>query len=383
MPVYFVTGKLGSGKSLACIDKIRTYLNQGRRVATNLDVRLEHLINPWAKNSVVYRLPDRPSLRDLESIGLGYDGPMRSDDFNGALVLDECALWFNARSWSDKDRQPIIDFLVHIRKRRWDVFFLVQDISVVDKQARDSFSEHVVYCRRTDRYNVPFLGPIFRFAWGDKLPMPRMHIGIVKYGDTHTSPIVDRWFYRGEDLYSAYDSEQKFKPFNPLDDSVALHSVLPPYYTYGRYITPKERFRNAVKNYAIKSRHFFLTGAVTAALATNLAVTAMPDMPRKGVFSCNSAYRELYGSCDAPAVLAPNHPYWQHQAASTVDSGPSSDALPQDKDPKPASSSSDGSSADPLDGVYITGSLKSDHGFDYTFADAVYSSDADTQFQRL
>lgn len=50
MPVYFVQGKLGSGKTLAGIHRIQEALNQGRRVATNIDLRLEKLINPWAKN---------------------------------------------------------------------------------------------------------------------------------------------------------------------------------------------------------------------------------------------------------------------------------------------------------------------------------------------
>ncbi|EBN6690252.1 zonular occludens toxin, partial [Salmonella enterica] len=34
MPVYFVTGKLGSGKTLVAVGKIRDYLVAGRRVAT-------------------------------------------------------------------------------------------------------------------------------------------------------------------------------------------------------------------------------------------------------------------------------------------------------------------------------------------------------------
>ncbi|MFK4136821.1 zonular occludens toxin domain-containing protein, partial [Pseudomonas luteola] len=37
MAVYFVTGKLGSGKSLVAVGKIRDYMIAGRRVATNLD----------------------------------------------------------------------------------------------------------------------------------------------------------------------------------------------------------------------------------------------------------------------------------------------------------------------------------------------------------
>lgn len=46
MAVYFVTGKLGSGKTLFTIDIIQQALGQGRRVASNLDLNLENNSGP-------------------------------------------------------------------------------------------------------------------------------------------------------------------------------------------------------------------------------------------------------------------------------------------------------------------------------------------------
>ena len=109
--VYFITGKLGSGKSLVAVGKIKDKLIQGCPVATNLNIRLDQLIGKKAKKTKLYRVPDKPTSADLEALGSGnntYD-----DSKNGLIVLDECGTWFNARSWQDKDRQKLLDWLLH------------------------------------------------------------------------------------------------------------------------------------------------------------------------------------------------------------------------------------------------------------------------------
>jgi len=53
MAVYFLTGKLGSGKTLCAVGKIRDYLEEGRAVATNLDLNLDELLNKIASDPTV------------------------------------------------------------------------------------------------------------------------------------------------------------------------------------------------------------------------------------------------------------------------------------------------------------------------------------------
>ena len=118
MAVYFVTGKLGGGKSCACVARIQEYLKGGRRVATNLDLYLENLVSPWRKNIDVMRLPDKPSALDLDAIGLGYDGDYQGENKNGAVVLDECGTWFNSRTWNEAGRAQLIDWMAHARKKQ-------------------------------------------------------------------------------------------------------------------------------------------------------------------------------------------------------------------------------------------------------------------------
>lgn len=234
MAVYFVTGKLGSGKTLVSIGKIRDKLNSGCKVATNIDLFLNNLINIKSKEACVYRVSDKPTLQDLESIGVGNE--TYNEDKNGLLVLDECGTWFNSRSWGDKTRQDVINWFLHARKLGWDIIFLVQDISIVDKQAREALAEHVVYCRRLDRVGIPFLSALLRLA-GIRLTLPKAHLAIVKYGHQQQSMIVERWLYRGRDLYKSYDTKQGFSDNYPHE----CYQLLPPYYSHYRYQVKKDK----------------------------------------------------------------------------------------------------------------------------------------------
>lgn len=351
MAVYFVQGKLGAGKSLIAVSRMQKALNEGRKVATNINLNLEYLINPWAKNCTVIRVPDKPMPADFDGLPIGYEGKYQSEESNGDLHLDECGIWFNSRNWNDKGRAEIITWIIHARKRRWNIYFYVQDIEVVDKQAREMFAEHVVTCQRTDRISIPILGfflnPIFKGLGHEPPKMPRMHLAHVYYGSGFNAQKVDTWYYRGTGLYRGYDTEQLFKP-SDHPEACSLHTLLPPYYTYGRYYTKLEHYKNELTNIAIKGYHFFLLGAGLAVLGTNAAVTALPEIPKKGFFSCNEAYKALYGSCDA---------------------------YPVDKNYKPEGDSKKSSShaakpavvTDGLGQLYVTGSVASGSGYDYFF----------------
>lgn len=219
MPVYAVTGNLGSGKTLVCVGRIRDALKRGARVATNLDLRLELLCPDVAPGHVV-RLPDHPTADDLVFLGVGNDS--RDESKNSLLVLDEAGAWLNSRGWQDKDRHRVIEWMLHARKLGWDVLLIVQDVSLLDKQVRVAFVEHLVRCRRLDRFPVPFIGPIVSLV-GQALRLPQVHIANVFYGTANGSLCVERWVYRGLDLWGAYETRQIFRA-----EGTGLSSFLPP-----------------------------------------------------------------------------------------------------------------------------------------------------------
>ncbi|AOE85598.1 zonular occludens toxin domain-containing protein [Pseudomonas sp. TCU-HL1] len=80
MAVYFVTGKLGSGKSLVAVGKIRDYLSDGRRVATNLDLWVDEMFTYHDKSAV--RLPDKPRAEDMMALGRATSPTIRGTTTN-------------------------------------------------------------------------------------------------------------------------------------------------------------------------------------------------------------------------------------------------------------------------------------------------------------
>ena len=273
MAVYFVTGKLGGGKSLVSVSRIKLALLKGSPIATNIDINLKNMVGRQAKNTRIFRLPDKPTVSDFDAIGKGntsYD-----ESKNGLIVLDECGTWFNSRSWADKSRQHVINWMLHARKLGWDIIFIVQDISIVDKQARLALGEHVVYCRRMDRLTIPFIGTIYRLITGSKLPLPKIHMGIVKYGDGQNAMTVDKWSMMGLSLYSCYDTKQAFSDF--YDNGI--YSVLPPYYTHGRYsVTWTVKNQMRMTKIYLKKYSRILMFTVGALLAYSYAMFTAPDI---------------------------------------------------------------------------------------------------------
>lgn len=235
MPVYIVTGKLGSGKTLLMAGRIRDYVLEGKRVATNIDLNLRELVADRPEHHPV-RLPDRPTMADLESLGTCHT--TCREELNGAIVLDECGTWLNSRQWGDKNRQALIDWLLHSRKRGWDVFFVVQHVNLIDKQIREAMAEYVVVVRRMDRYRVPILGGLINLLSFGLVSgrMPKVHVASAYYGmpTAGTEPAF-AWRYRGQDLYSAYASAQII-----ADESAGMYSL-----TW--FETPAELARRAAR----------------------------------------------------------------------------------------------------------------------------------------
>lgn len=237
MAVYIVTGKLGAGKTLLCVMRILDYLKLKRRVAVNVDVKMDKLCKPGNKHSRLVRLPDLPSADDL--IGLGFGHETYDEEKFGGIFLDEAGVWLNSRDWNSGGRTDLLKFFLFLRKRRWDLWLCVQNVNVIDKQIRESIAEHVVYINRLDRIKLPFpIGPLLRIASLGlfKGRLPKMHQAIVKYGAKFNSPKVDDWFYRGEEFYSFYDTTQEYDK----EYDKGSYSMLPPGY-WRRPLPPAQR----------------------------------------------------------------------------------------------------------------------------------------------
>jgi hypothetical protein len=228
MSTYVLTGKLGTGKTKSAVRIIQMALAKGLKVASNLDLNLDKLMGPNNKRTVI-RIPDKPTVADLECIGIGNDS--YDEEKNGVIILDELGSWLNARTFADKTRQAVIDWLIHSRKKGWHVYFICQNISQIDKQVRESLVEFVVRCSRLDRIKIPFVGWVLNIVNDDWGYLPRFHVATVRMGASHDGMIADRWYYQGDDLHAAYDTRQIFRD----NYDHGAHSLLSAWHLYGRH----------------------------------------------------------------------------------------------------------------------------------------------------
>lgn len=282
MANWTMTGPLGSGKSILTISKVKEYLEQGKKIASNMDIYLQHLMPPMSKATYT-RLMDFPTSEDLWN--LGYGSNSKNEETFGAVVLDELAVFLNSRDWQGKGRDDVIKFLRHVRKQHWHTFFLTQDIESLDAQARRALIEHKVVCSRTDRLSIPLLGTLLRLI-GLKGKLMQVHIGSVHYGKTDKSPVVEWWKYMGKSLQTAYNTDQVFmdepyydfesptyynhrRPFNTTITSIkgtqkntayqeGTYTVLSAWHLKGRYMNLSAKYRHYAKPLLILITLIFL-----------------------------------------------------------------------------------------------------------------------------
>ncbi|MDM0027767.1 zonular occludens toxin domain-containing protein [Variovorax saccharolyticus] len=222
MPVFSVEGKLGTGKTKFCIWRAQQAIIQGRKVASNVDIA-PHLITPRRQAKII-RIPDKPKASDLDAIGHG-NPDSYDEDKNGVLILDELGTWLNSRSFQDKDRAPLLDWLIHARKHGWDVYLIVQDANMIDRQVREALIEYQIRCMRMDRVRIPILGHftgLIRERWAY---LPKFHLATSRVGIGQNAVVAERWQFVGKSLHACYDTRQIFRE----DYDKGTHSVLPPW----------------------------------------------------------------------------------------------------------------------------------------------------------
>lgn len=234
MAVYAVEGKLGTGKTKFTVWMAQQASFLGRRIAGNLDINTE-VLRP--SNPPRYaRIPDKPTAFDLDALGHG-NPDSYDESMNGVLILDELGTWLNSRSFQDKGRAELLDWLIHARKKGWDVYLIVQNVVMIDKQVRDSLVEYSCNCVRMDKVKIPFIGWLLS-SIGDSIGailgsnkfrkwgyLPFFHLVSARIGQGTNAVVADRWTYTGRDLHAAYDTRQIFRS----DYEHGTFSKLPPW----------------------------------------------------------------------------------------------------------------------------------------------------------
>lgn len=230
MTDFAFVGKKRSGKTKHAVLVMREALKQGRRVATNVDLKLEVLLGEHSRATYM-RVPDFPSAADLECIGRGLDGPYDEDRF-GVLVMDELGVWFNARDFADKKRADTLRWLVHSGKFCWDVYYLLHDVEQTDKQLRLSFFEFTTRHTSMRKVKIPFFGWILNALFGGRVGyFPTFTSYSTRLGTNPLAMRTDGGTFSAKEVHAAYDTTQRFTEDYPH----GTHSVLSPWHVIGRY----------------------------------------------------------------------------------------------------------------------------------------------------
>lgn len=235
MTTSVVHGKLGVGKSKFAVWKMRQAMDQNRLVATNLNLNMDKLMPAQSKYCAI-RLPDKPKASDLAALPHG-NPDSYDEDKNGVMVLDELGSWMNSRSFQDKDRAGVIDWLIHSRKHGWDLYLLVQNLVMIDKQVREALCEYSIKIIRADKIKIPLIGHLLPGKMGR---LPRFHLANISLVDV-PGMVTDREYFRGDDLHECYDTRQIF-----AENGDGMHSMLSAWHLRGRYAVPQRHGRPAL-----------------------------------------------------------------------------------------------------------------------------------------
>ena len=260
MAGWLIQGVRGEGKSLCAVYLARKYLTEGRVVATNLDLFMDELVDQ-ENTTISYRLPDKPRIEDFELIGSAYDPKYKGEDKNGLLILDELGTWLNSRSWKDKGRGDVLNWLFLSRKLHWDIVLLAQDHEMIDKQAKSTLCDYLVQASRTDREKVPYFSKFYEF-FGFNSYRSLKHVYHVFYGfHIQGNKPQDVWEFDGKSLYDGYDTNQFFTDGEEvfeingkavISDQRATFTNLPASYLSGfhqmaQYLSPLESLQKIYK----------------------------------------------------------------------------------------------------------------------------------------
>ena len=202
--IYFYSGTPGSGKSYHVAKDIYFQLNHGKNVIANFDINYD-LITAKKKGFFFYK--DNFDLKVdwlLDFSRLCHRRDKRGKIIEGQtwLVIDECQLIFNCRSWNDRSRQQWANFFTQHRKYGYNIILISQFDRLVDRQIR-SLIEYEYRHRKINNFGTVgfFLG---LFALGHPLFIS------VEYWYGIKEKCGTSFFYGRKKYYRMYDSYKLF-----------------------------------------------------------------------------------------------------------------------------------------------------------------------------
>lgn len=167
--IYFYSGTPGSGKSYHVAQVIYDALKKGKNVLANFDVS-DDTIKRKKKTGYFFNLNNTyltvPNLVGFCDNFHKYARDGTIIEGQTYIVIDECSILFDARTWNDPKRRLWVQFFQQHRKYGYDIFFISQNDRNIDRQIRTMF-EYEVKHRKVNNFKLA--GRVLGFLSGGAL----------------------------------------------------------------------------------------------------------------------------------------------------------------------------------------------------------------------
>lgn len=188
-------GRLGGGKTYSAVLRMVDAWVSGATVCTNVSVLWDN-VKKYVLEVFGLILDDRQFIfLDDDKIGMFH----RFTPRNCLVVLDEAHLWFNARDWSQSNRE-LLAFLTQSRKYGTDIIFISQAASNLDKQFM-RLIQYVWRFRDMSKWRIPGLG----MNW------PFQQIMAVRLDYDGKTVLDKKLHWKSKQIFKLYDTNAVYK----------------------------------------------------------------------------------------------------------------------------------------------------------------------------
>lgn len=159
--IYFYSGTPGSGKSLHVAKEIYIKLLKNKKgVIANFPIN-EKILKKKRRGNFEY--VSNLEMTPQYFVEYAKKNHIPNKESQTLVVIDECQILFNPRTWNSKDRLTWIEFFTQHRKYGYDFVMISQFDRLVDRQIRSLF-EYEVKHRKCNNFKGLELLPIKLFV---------------------------------------------------------------------------------------------------------------------------------------------------------------------------------------------------------------------------
>lgn len=160
--IYFYSGTPGSGKSLHVARDIwfKLFIKK-QNVIANFPINSDLYNSKSKKGNFLY--VDTFDMTPDFFINYAKENHVFGKESQTLVIIDECQIIYNPRSWNDKNRLGWINFYTQHRKYCYNFILISQFDRLIDRQIRSLF-EYEIKHRKVNNFKIARLLPISVFC---------------------------------------------------------------------------------------------------------------------------------------------------------------------------------------------------------------------------